>query len=104
LFPYFYAPPDEILSTEGKANLARFIANSKTEITGPLRFTGRVIESGAKYDPKAWTTISKNWVARLGTPAVSVTLETSWNTSASTTEGYQIVGRQLGLAIARYAD
>ena len=104
LFPYFYVPPADILSDAAKANLASFLDSAKTEITGPLRFTGKVIESGAKYDPKAWTTISKNWVARLGTPAVSVTLETAWNTPASTTEGYQTVGRQLGLAIALYEN
>lgn len=104
LFPYFYVPPADIISEPGKKNLASFLAAAKTEITGPLRFTGKVIESGAKYDPKAWTTISKNWVARLGTPAPSLTLETAWNTPASTTEGYLTVGRQLGLAIARYLD
>lgn len=103
LFPYFYLPPADILSSEAKANLANFLAAAKAEITGPLRFTGKVIESGAKYDPKAWTRISKNWVARLGTPAVSVTLETAWNTPASTTEGYETVGRQLGIAISRFS-
>ena len=102
LFPYFYVPPADILSDAAKANLANFLTAAKAEITGPLRFTGKVIESGAKYDPKAWAAISKNWVARLGTPAVSVTLETAWNTPASTTDGYLTVGRQLGLAIARH--
>jgi len=33
---------------------------------------------------------------------VAVTLETSWNTPHSTTEGYRTVGRQQGLAIERY--
>ncbi|MEC5127997.1 M14-type cytosolic carboxypeptidase [Verrucomicrobiales bacterium BCK34] len=103
LFPYFYVPPAEILSDGAVSNHARFIEAAKTEITGPLRFTGRIIESGVKYDPRAWKTISKNWVALLGTPAVSVTLETSWNTPVSTTAGYETVGRQLGLAISRYA-
>ncbi len=104
LFPYFYVPPADVLSDEGRASLAHFIKAAKTEMTGPLRFTGRVIESGARYDPKAWTTISKNWVAGLGTPAVSITLETAWNTPASTTAGYQTVGQQLGLAIARSTE
>lgn len=104
LFPFFFVPPADILSAAAKANLASFLDNAKSEITGPLRFTGKVIESGAKYDPKAWTMISKNWVARLGTPAISVTLETAWNNPASTTDGYQTVGQQLGLAIARYSN
>ncbi len=104
LFPYFYVPPADILSETAQTNLATFLAAAKSEITGPLRFTGTVIESGAKYDAKAWDKISKNWVARLGTSAVSVTLETAWNTPASTTEGYQTVGKQLGLAIAGYLE
>lgn len=104
LFPYFYVPPAEVLSEAAQTNLASFLAAAKSEITGPLRFTGTVIESGAKYDARAWDKISKNWVARLGTPAISVTLETAWNTPASTTEGYQTVGKQLGLAIAHYLD
>lgn len=102
LFPYFYVPPKEILSEAARQNLATFLAHAKTEMTGPLRFTGRIIESGEKYDAKAWQRISKNWVALLGTDAVSVTLETSWNTPASTTAGYETVGRQLGLALAKY--
>lgn len=99
LFPYYYIPPRDIMSEEARANLDTFIEISKKQITGPLRFAGKVIESGPKYDPKAWQFISKNWVAKLGTPAVSVTLETAWNTPASTTEGYQAVGRQLGVVL-----
>lgn len=101
-FPYFYIPPRSVLSAPAVKNLDHFLALAKTEITGPLRFTGKAIESGEKYDPKAWTAISKNWVSRLGTPAVSVTLETSWNTPSSHTEGYLTIGRELGETISRY--
>jgi len=104
LFPYFYIPPADILNEAAQTNLARFLAAAKNSITGPLRFTGTVIESGSKYDAKAWDKISKNWVARLGTSAISVTLETAWNTPASTTEGYQTVGKQLGLSIAHFSE
>jgi len=31
-------------------------------------------------------------------------LETAWNTPASTTEGYEAVGRQLGMALARFQN
>ena len=33
---------------------------------------------------------------------MAVCLETAWNTPASTAENYLRVGRELGLAIARY--
>lgn len=101
-FPYFYVPPAEILTETGRRNMARFLESAKREIIGPLRFTGQTIESGAAYDSKAWQSISKNWVAMLGTDAVAVTLETAWNTPSSTTDGYETVGRQLGLALERY--
>lgn len=102
--PYFYVPPADLLSDEGRENQKRFLAAAKRHMTGPLQFTGRTIESGRKYDAKAWRFISKNWVANLGTPAVSVTLETAWNTPDSTTEGYQAVGRQLGVALGAYFE
>lgn len=100
--PYFYIPPKELLSDKGKQNLDRFIACAKTEITGPLTFLGKTIESGKSYDPN-WDKISKNWVAKnTSDHVVAVTLETSWNTPHSTQAGYQQVGRELGLAIERY--
>tara|TARA_R110002096_G_scaffold91625_1_gene207229 strand:+ start:1602 stop:2804 length:1203 start_codon:yes stop_codon:yes gene_type:complete len=102
VFPYFYVPPQDALSEVAQANLDHFVQAAKAEMVGPLRFTGKTIESGASYDPKAWTRISKNWVANLGTDAISVTLETSWNTAESTTSGYQTVGSQLGKALARH--
>lgn len=101
LFPYFYVPPKDALTQTAQENLELFLSSVKQEMVGPLRFTGRTIESGAKYDPKAWTRISKNWVASLGTDAISVTLETAWNTPESTTTGYKTVGMQLGKALAR---
>ncbi len=100
--PFFYIAPDEILRDTGRANLARFLAQAKAEINGPLPFTGETQASGPSYDPR-WKFISKNWVtenARDG--VVAVTLETAWNTPNSNTEGYQAVGRQLGLAVEAY--
>lgn len=103
-FPYFYVPPKEVLTPKAYSNQLRFLKLVKEEMREPLRFTGRASESGSKYDPKAWKAISKNWVASLGTDALSVTLETAWNTPASTTEGYEAVGRQLGMALARFQN
>ncbi len=102
-FPYFYTSPREQLAPVGVQNLAKFVEAAKAEMTGPLRFTGKTIESGAKYDPKAWQAISKNWVSENSADhVVAVTLETSWNTPASTIGNYETVGRQLGMAIERF--
>jgi len=58
--------------------------------------------SGPAYD-LLWRQMSKNWVAAHGPPhAVAVTLETAWNTPASTTDGYRKLGAQLALAVERY--
>jgi hypothetical protein len=101
--PYYYVPPDDLLSATGRRNLERFVTVSKQSIVGPLRFTGKVIASGAEYDPNAWKAISKNWVTMNSRDhVVAVTLETAWNTPASTTAGYQQVGRELGMAIDQY--
>lgn len=101
--PYYYVPPQDLLSATGRRNLQRFITTSKTEITGPLRFAGKIVESGPQYDPKAWKTISKNWVAlHCRDHVVAVTLETAWNTPQSTTAGYQQIGRELGNTLGQY--
>jgi hypothetical protein len=71
-------------------------------MTGPLKFHGKTLVSGANYDPN-WRQISKNWVtAHTRDHVVAVTLETAWNTPASTQDNYRRVGRELGLALQRY--
>ncbi len=100
--PFYYVAPRELMTVLRQRNLDRFLAASRIEMTGPLQFTGEIIESGPEYDD-GWKRISKNWVT-LNTRdhVVATTLETAWNTPDSTIEGYQTVGRQLGLAIERY--
>ncbi|MCC7333784.1 MAG: zinc carboxypeptidase [Pirellulaceae bacterium] len=100
LSPFFYLSSEEIMSDAAKVNQTRFLAIAKEEMRGPLRFNGRVKSSGSAYD-KNWTKISGNWASLLGTPAIAVTLETSWNTPHSTTENYRTIGRQLGQSISR---
>lgn len=102
LRPFYYLPPSELITETRQQNLERFLVASRIEITGPLPFVGETRESGPSYD-KGWKEISKNWVT-LNTHehVVAATLETAWNTPESTTDGYQTVGRQLGLAIHRY--
>jgi hypothetical protein len=100
--PFFFVPPDELLSPLGRRNLTAFFLAAQTEITGPLRLQNKTRTSGANYD-RRWMQISKNWVAaNTAEHVVAVTLETSWNHPASSVDGYLTVGRQLGLAIERY--
>jgi hypothetical protein len=100
--PYFFVCPDRDLQEIGRRNLERFLTVCRTEMTAPLELAERPRVSDATYDP-LYKQMSKNWVAAIAPPpAVSVTLETPWNTRFSTPEGYQSVGAKLGLAIERY--
>ena len=102
--PFYFIPPDQLLTNLGKKNLDRFFQASRAEITGPFALSGKLRVAGPKYD-KAWKKISKNWVVEnTNKHVVAVCLETAWNTPHSTTEGYRQVGRQLGLAILRYLE
>ncbi|MBI2481873.1 MAG: zinc carboxypeptidase [Planctomycetia bacterium] len=100
--PFYYVAPRQLMSGLRQRNLDRFLAASRIEMTGPLQFVGEIRESGPAYDD-GWKQISKNWVTLNSRDhVVATTLETAWNTPHSTSDGYRTVGRQLGLAIARY--
>jgi hypothetical protein len=100
--PFFFVSPDDLLSDAGRRNLDRFVTIGRGEITGPLGLADKTRASGPAYDP-LWKQISKNWVTTSGSPFnVAVTLETSWNTPHSTTEGYLTVGRQLAQTVEKY--
>jgi hypothetical protein len=100
--PFFYATPRKLLSERGGRNLEHFLAAARADMTGRLAFKGEVQESGENYDKK-WQSIAKNWVTfHTAEHVVSATLETAWNTTDSTSEGYRCVGKNLGLAIERY--
>jgi hypothetical protein len=101
-YPFYYAPPGDLQSKTAKDNQKRFIAASLEEMSGPLTYKGEVKISGRNYDRK-WRRISKNWIVEnTSSDAVSLTLETAWNTPDSNAAGYQTNGRQLGRAMARY--
>jgi hypothetical protein len=100
--PFFFLAPADMISAPRRANIDRFLAMCRLEMTGPLKFTGQTYESGPRYDD-AWSRISKNWVTvNTRDHVVALTLETAWNTPHSTPEGYSAVGRQLAMAIERY--
>lgn len=100
--PYFYSSPPEEMSEVGRRNLERFYAAARTEINGPLPLEPKQKVSGAGYSPK-WREMSKNWVTfKTQRHVLALTLETAWNAPGSTQEGYQVVGKQLCLAIEAY--
>ncbi|MFA6543392.1 MAG: M14 family zinc carboxypeptidase [Limisphaerales bacterium] len=100
LRPFFFIGPWELLTEPGRVNRTNFLAAAKGRIAGPLVLDDKPRITGPAYHP-LWKQISGQWVNANGNPhTVSVCLETSWNTPHSTTEGYRIVGRQLGLAVA----
>ena len=100
---FYFFPPKETLSARQVRNHDRLLEASKAEISGPIKLRPTAGETGAKYDPKMWQSISKNWVIRnTGDHVVAVTLEIAWNTPGGTPEGYMALGRQLGMALERY--
>jgi hypothetical protein len=100
--PEFFLPPREKLSMRAGRNLDDFLSCALSEITGPLRYQGKSRETGPDYDPN-WERISANWVSQNSHGhVISACLETPWNLPNSTPEGYQQIGRELGLAIERY--
>lgn len=102
LAPFFFLTPRSELKDLARRNLDRFLACAAAEMNGPLAYKGSTRESGPQYD-KDWRSISKNWVSLHSRPhVVALTLETSWNTPASTTDGYRQLGREVGQAIERY--
>jgi len=98
--PYFYAPKLDRLSPLQYRNYIRWkdIAESQIDnLESDYRFTS-YIKTKEELDR-----VSKNWVRNHTSPhVVSLTLETSWNRPQGTQQGYQQVGKQLGLTIARY--
>ena len=56
----------------------------------------------ASYHP-LWREISTNWVSLHGNPhTVGLCLETIWNYSSCTTEGYRSVGENLAASVREY--
>ncbi|MEQ1852363.1 MAG: zinc carboxypeptidase, partial [Chthoniobacteraceae bacterium] len=102
LRPFFFVGPPELLPEPALANRTAFLAAAKMRITGPLALDEKPRVTGPNYHP-LWRQISGQWVNEHGNPhTMAACLETSWNTPASTTDGYLTVGRQLGQAVADF--
>lgn len=98
--PFFFGPKIDELSSVQQRNFIRWkaIAESHIEHLEPeYRFAAYVKTQEER------NRVSSNWVRDHSSPqVVAMTLETPWNRPEGTQEGYQLVGRQLGMTIARY--
>lgn len=100
--PFFFCGPPELLSDVGRDNRALFLGIAQRHISGPLPVEPSPRVTGASYHP-LWRQISGQWVNEHGNPHThAICLETAWNTPHSDTEGYRIVGAQLGETIAEF--
>ena len=102
---FFYVLSPELLKEPMIGLRDRFVELAYARISKikpliPMSNKPKVI--GANYHP-LWRQISANWVSMNGNPhTVSLCLETIWNYSNSTTEGYRAVGSNLAAAVREY--
>jgi hypothetical protein len=103
--PFFFGSPDSHLDATRKMNQQRFHTLCLGTLgKHPLGLSNKIRVTGPGYHT-LWRSISKNWVAEnTAASSVNLTLETSWNSSNSTQDGYQTYGAALGQAIANYLN
>jgi hypothetical protein len=98
----FYVASVPFRAPQRVANENNFLKIMQEQITGPIKFTGRLSPIDQSYDPSVNNTVDA-WVCAQTQPhVVSLTMETPWNISASTASGYLKVGEQLGRSIDLY--
>ncbi len=98
--PFFFGPMIEELSEIQQRNFVRWkaVAHSLIEQLEPEYRFASYVKTQEERDR-----VSSNWVRNhTSAHVVAMTLETSWNRPEGTQQGYQRVGNQLGLTIARY--
>ena len=99
---FFYVLPQELLEESMVRLRNRFIElayNRISRIKPLIPMSNKPKITGAGYHP-LWRQISSNWVAMNGNPhTVSLCLETIWNYTNSTTDGYRAVGASLAAAV-----
>ena len=99
---HFYIEPVPLLPPERVANEDNFLKIVQEQMTGSIKFNGRIERGGKTYDPAVNKAVDA-WVAAQSQPhVVSLTMEIPWNISASTASGYRKVGEQLGRSIDLY--
>jgi hypothetical protein len=98
----FYLGPAAVLPPERVANEDNFFKIVQEQMTGAIKFNGRIGPDGKTYDP-AVNKVADGWGDAHSQPhAVSLTMEIPWNISASTSDGYLKVGEELGRSINLY--
>jgi hypothetical protein len=102
---FFYALTPDLLQEPMLSLRDRFIELSYARISKMkpmIPMSNKPKLTGADYHP-LWREISANWVSLNGNPhTVSLCLETIWNSSRSTTEGYRAVGASLAASVREY--
>jgi hypothetical protein len=102
---FFYILPAELLSETAVQRRDRFIDVAYRNISSirpMVPMSSKPKQTGPKYHP-LWENISSNWVAMNGNPdTVSLCLETIWNSTRSTPDGYQAVGTALAASISEF--
>lgn len=102
---FFYTLTPELMKPTALPLRDRFVQMAYARISSnkpnfPMSSKPKV--HGAEYHP-LWKQISANWVNMNGGPrTVSLCLETGWNHSRGTTDGYRAVGLSLGAAAAEF--
>ncbi|MGB8367970.1 MAG: M14 family zinc carboxypeptidase [Verrucomicrobiia bacterium] len=98
----FYIASVPFRGRERVANEDNFLKIVQEQMTGSIKFNGRIGPVGKTYDPTVNKAVDA-WVAAQSRPhVVSLTMEIPWNISASTASGYLKVGEQLGRSIDLY--
>ena len=98
--------PTNYVGTQAAANQNQLVTSVSREVTEPLSVAAEPHWDGPLRNPAwepLWHALTCPWVYEHADPqTVAITVETAWNTPASTTTGYGTVGQQLGVAMASY--
>ncbi len=98
--------PTNLVGALAAQNQQRFADALRREVVEPIPVKTEPHWDGPGKDPywqAAWHELTCPWVYEHANPStVAITMETPWNTPASTTDGYRAVGRGLGQAIERF--
>jgi len=98
----FYLPAVPLLFPERVTNDDNFLKIVQEQMTGAIKYNGRIGPDGKTYDPAVDKSVD-TWTAAQSQPhVISFTMEIPWNISASTQDGNLKVGDQLGRSIELY--
>ncbi|QDT07324.1 Zinc carboxypeptidase [Rubripirellula lacrimiformis] len=99
---FFFVPPPEVVGPAELARRSEFLDLICDVYDGQIPMTRKTRSTGPRYDPN-WQKISGTWVSQHSDDqAVSVCLETPWDTPNSTIAGYESVGAGLMKGIAKF--